>query len=196
MFDSLLGCGIFALGDCMARPYPKFTFQDYLLLPEDKRYELIGGDLLMVPSSSRRHQDALLVLARHLAEYVEAKKLGFVFIAPYDVVLSEFDVVQPDLIFVAKERASIITEANIQGAPDLVVEITSANAEQDRIIKRKLYARYGILTYWLVDPEAKTVEVLELDKEGYSTKASFEETDTLTSSRLLGFKLPLNKLFK
>ena len=80
---------------------------------------------------------------------------------PFDVVLSDTDVVQPDLLFVSNERANIITDENIQGAPDLVVEILSpSTAERDQTFKRSLYAKHGVKEYWLVDTDAKTVTVL------------------------------------
>ena len=85
------------------------------------------------------------------------------YIAPFDVVLSDTDVVQPDILFVSNERMGIVTEDNIQGAPDLVIEILSpSTAERDRTFKRSLYARHGVREYWLVDPDARSVEVLVL----------------------------------
>src|SRR3989304_5917025 len=105
----------------MGRPYPKFTYDDYLLLPEDKRYELIEGELIMVPSPGRKHQEVLGNLYLFLRKFVEESHFGKIFIAPFDVVFSSYDVVQPDIIFVTKERLQIITEENIQGAPDLVI---------------------------------------------------------------------------
>jgi Uma2 family endonuclease len=87
--------------------------------------------------------------------------------APTDVVLSPESVVQPDILFVSNERRGIIMEANVSGAPDLVVEILSpSTAERDRELKLTLYARYGVREYWIVDPEDETVEVMELGAEG------------------------------
>lgn len=127
----------------------KFTYEDYLLLPKDKRYELIKGEIYMVPSPTPVHQweskRRFLALDDHVSEHT----LGEVYYAPLDVVLSEEDVVQPDLLYISKERSHILTEKNIQGAPDLVVEILSpGTAERDRTLKRKLYARHGVLECW------------------------------------------------
>lgn len=179
----------------MARPYPKFTYEDYLLLPEDKRYELVEGELIMVPAPNTEHQRIIGNLYLQLRQFVEERKIGEVFIAPYDVVLSRYDVVQPDLIFVSEKKLNIITEQNIQGVPDLVIEILSPDQNRDRIIKKKLYAKYGIKEYWIVDPESQTVEVMELDKKGYQTVATFSKEDKLTSTTFPGFSLPLKEIF-
>lgn len=179
----------------MVRTLPKFTYEDYLLLPEDKRYELIGGDLMMVPSPGFKHQEILLKLVRLLADFVEKNDLGRILIAPFDVVLSSFDVVQPDLIFVSQDRLSIITEQNIDGPPDLVIEILSSDQNKDRIIKKKLYAKHGIKEYWLVDPEAKNIEVMILKEEGYQTISLFTSSDTLTSPTFPKLSLPLSNIF-
>ncbi len=149
----------------MAKAAIKFTYQDYLLLPEDKRYELIEGELLTVPSPDVEHQELSRDLEHILWEFVKQNNLGSIFNAPLDVVLSEEDVVQPDILFVSKERAHIIKEKNIQGAPDLVIEILSpATSERERTLKRKLYAKYGVKEYWIVDPEEKSIEVMALTK--------------------------------
>lgn len=179
----------------MARPYPKFTYEDYLLLPADKRYELIEGDLMMVPAPNVKHQRLIGSLYIRLRQFVEDNNLGEIFVAPCDVVLSRYDVVQPDLIFIANDRQNIITEQNIQGAPDLVIEILSSDKERDAVIKKKLYAKYGINEYWLVEPDAQTVEVMELDEKGYRTVALFSATDILTSAALSSLRLDLTKIF-
>jgi len=104
----------------------KFTYDEYLLFPNDgKRYELIEGDRFVTPAPRTKHQRILTTLVTFLNLYVQKTHLGEIFCAPTDVVLSDIDVVQPDLLFVSQARASIITEKNIQDAPDLVVEIVS-----------------------------------------------------------------------
>lgn len=119
----------------------KFTYEDYLLFPDDgKRHELIDGEHYVTPSPSTKHQRISGNLLYFLKDHLRRTKAGRMFDAPMDVVLSDFDVVQPDLLFVSSARASIITEKNIQGAPDLVVEILSDGTRKtDEIIKRKLY---------------------------------------------------------
>ena len=112
------------------------------------------------------------------------------------MILSLTNVVQPDLIFISSARAHIITEDNIHGAPDLVVEILSpSTAGYDRTVKRELYARHGVREYWLIDPYAKTATVLTLGANGYDTHAVYSEGDTLISPALPDFALNLSELF-
>jgi Uma2 family endonuclease len=118
------------------------------------------------------------------------------FFAPCDVVLSEINVLQPDLIFVSQERSAILTEANIQGSPDLVVEILSPSSKQrDLGIKRNLFAKYGVREYWIVDPEAKTVDVLSWTETGYRVEAVFPQTGVLSSGLFPDLKLDLSEIF-
>jgi Uma2 family endonuclease len=175
----------------------RYTYQDYLQLPEDKRYEILDGELNMVPAPNMRHQRLLLEIFDVLFHHVRERKLGEVFIAPCDVVLSDGTVVQPDILFVSKERLGIIGEANITGAPDLVVEILSpSTGQRDLGIKRNLYARYGVREYWIVDPESKTVEVLAWAETGYRTEAFVPETSILKSSLFPDLNLSLTEIFR
>jgi len=148
-------------------PKIKFTYRDYKSLPESetKRYELIEGELIMVPSPNIYHQRISGRIEFLLRDFVEKNKLGEVFYAPCDVHLGD-NVVQPDILFISKEHSYVIIKEEVKGAPDLVIEILSpATAKRDRTIKRALYARYGVSEYWLVDPEKKIIEVLTLKKE-------------------------------
>lgn len=100
----------------------KLTYEDYRLIPEDgKRHELIDGEHVMSPSPNTKHQRIAGTLFTALTSFLREHPLGEIFIASYDVVLSDFDVVQPDLIFVASAQAAIVTEANIRGVPTLVM---------------------------------------------------------------------------
>ena len=128
---------------------PTLTYEDYLNIPGDDRYELIDGELILVGSPNEAHQTTDASLGAHLYMFVEQRGLGGIYHAPFDVLLSEPDggvsVVQPDLIFVSKERMGIITPANIQGAPDLLVEILSLSTRRlDMTTKLELYARHGV----------------------------------------------------
>jgi len=141
----------------------KLTYEDYRNAPESERerYELFEGELVMVPSPSEYHQRISVNLEFLLCGFVKQRDLGFVYDAPLDVILSDDTVLQPDILFIGKERAKIIAEEGIRGAPDLVIEILSeATAKRDRTYKKTLYARHGVKEYWLVDPATKTVEVL------------------------------------
>ena len=178
------------------KPKLKLTYEDYAKTPDDERYELIDGELMPMPSPKWLHQLLQAKVFAPLASFVYGGSLGSVVAAPMDVLLTPFDVVQPDLIFVSNARAHIITEDNIRGAPDLLIEILSPSTERrDRIVKRDLYARHGVREYWLIDPYAKTATVLLLGANGYDTHAVYGEGDTLTSPTLPGFALNLSDLF-
>lgn len=142
----------------------RLTYEDYRRMPSGLRYELVEGDPRMTPSPSTLHQEISKRLGRLLLERAEDPGKGRVYSAPYDVVLSEHNVVQPDLLFVSKERLGIIGQANVQGAPDLVVEVLSESTEEwDRVTKRRAYSRYGVRELWIVDLQTKTVEVASHD---------------------------------
>ncbi len=179
------------------KPKPKLTYEDYAKTPEGERWELIDGELIMAPSPKEAHQSVQVDLGSPMHLFAREKDLGRVYFAPLDVVLSDTDTVQPDLLFVSKERLHIITEDNVQGAPDLVVEIRSpSTARQDWTVKRELYARHGVREYWLVDPEAATVAVLLLDDGELKVAGVYGEGDTLKATALEGFAVALADIFR
>lgn len=180
----------------ISNPTVKFTYEDYVNAPEDKRYELIDGDLLMTPAPGELHQRVSILLGSKLFNFASENNLGRVYVAPFDVVLSDVDVVQPDLLFVSDEQGHIITPENVQGAPDLVVEILSpSTATRDTTFKRVLYARHGVKEYWMVDTEKRVITVL-LGGDGRLDVADvFGEGETLTSTTLQGFKLNIDDVF-
>ena len=174
----------------------KFTYQDYRNAPEDKRYELLDGDLVVVPAPKEVHQRVLMNLSLLIFQSVKLSGAGHVYAAPFDVVLSDTDVVQPDLLFISNERAHIITEENVQGAPDLVVEILSpSTAERDQTFKRSLYAKHGVKEYWLVNTDDKTVTALHLDAQQYAVVGVCGEGQTLDSPTLKGFTMNPDEIF-
>ena len=138
------------------QPVVKFTCEDYLTTPADERYELLDGDLIMVPAPNIKHQRVQLELATQLSHFIKNRALGELLIAPCDVVLSDTNIVQPDLLFVSREREHLLSDGEkVRGAPDLAVEILSpSSADKDRGLKRELYGRYGVTEYWLVDPDS------------------------------------------
>ena len=177
-------------------PTIKFTYEDYLNTPEDKRYELLDGELVVAPAPGELHQSVSAQLGWRLVQFVSENSLGRVYQAPFDVVLSNMNVVQPDLLFVSNERSHIITSANIQGAPDLVVEILSpSTADRDRTFKLTLYAKYGVKEYWMVDTTSKDITVRLLGERGYEVVDTYGEGETLTSPTLQGFTLNIGDLF-
>lgn len=166
------------------QPRTKLTYEDYTSFPDDGiRRELIEGEVQVTPSPVTRHQRIALRLARLLADHADEHHAGEVFIAPYDVVLSRHDVVQPDIAFVAAAHAHIVTEANVQGPPSLVVEVVS-DPRTDRVRKRDLYARHGVPEYWVVDPDADRVEVYRLRASSYPKPSIVEPGEVLTSMSL------------
>lgn len=180
----------------MTRPRIKFTVDDYMTTPEDKRYQLLDGELVLAPSPTNKHQTIALLLSMALHQFVFDNHLGQVWFAPLDVILSNYDVVQPDILFVSDGREDIVTEANIQGAPDLVVEILSPATEQyDRGYKRTLYSRHGVQEYWIVDPSAETVEVLTETDQGLTLTATYSRNEALVSPLLSGLSIDLDQIF-
>lgn len=139
----------------------KLTLADYERIPDDgNRHEIVEGEEFVTPAADVGHQRTSRKLEFLLEQHVASRGLGEVFDAPIDVVLSDGDVVQPDLLFVSRERAAIVGVRNVQGAPDLIVEILSpSTAAVDRTIKLELYARAGVREYWIVDRDARLVEV-------------------------------------
>jgi Uma2 family endonuclease len=180
----------------MKRANVTFTYHDYLQLPEDKRYEILDGELYVAPSPTVKHQRVSGNLDMALRQYVRATGSGEVLYAPCDVILSEENVVQPDILYVRRERAGIIGEANLQGAPDLAVEILSRETRnRDLEIKRKIYARSGVQEYWIVDPNAETIEVLVWNESGYVSAGVYGKADRLSSPLLPDLNLPLGEVF-
>ena len=179
-----------------ARTQRKFTYEDYRNTPDGIRYELHEGELIEMPSPKEIHQRLVLLLGSLFLTFVSPKNLGKAYIAPFDVVLSDTIVVQPDVMFVSNERSHIITEDNIRGAPDLVVEIPSpSNARNDTEVKRKFYERHGVKEYWIFDPYARNITVLLLGENGYELAGIYGEGQTLTSPTLPGFSLNLDDVF-
>jgi len=175
----------------------KYTYEDYLKTPDDKRYELIEGELLMTPSPITNHQRISGRIEFALRKFVSENDLGEVFDAPYDVYLDDENVVQPDMMFISKGRSKIIGEKNLQGAPDLVVEILSeSTAYRDLIQKKKLYAKFGVKEYWIVVPEEKTIDIYNLKDKAYILYKSYSKDATLESMSLRGFRIELKNIFK
>ncbi len=177
----------------------KLTYEDYLDFPEDgRRHEIIDGDHVVTPSPSTRHQAISMNLSFLIHSYLRQHPIGTLLAAPMDVVLSPVDVVQPDLVLITADRQELITAAHIAGAPDLVVEILSGSTRRrDEVAKRKLYARFGVREYWLVDPERETASVLRLDDDTASEVVLLSRAagDHLATHLLPGLAIPLADIF-
>lgn len=146
-----------------------------------------------------RHQAIALNLAVMIRNSLHVDPVGRVYVAPLDVVLSDFDVVEPDLLFIATHRLDdLLTDTDVQGAPDLVVEIGSPSTrKRDETVKRRLYERFGVSEYWVVDPELETVKVLRRTGGGYTRVAELrlDEGDVLVTPLLPGLTMPLHRVF-
>ena len=172
------------------------TYKDYCATPDDERYELLNGTLMMVPAPNRKHQWVLGRLHSELDRFTQEHGLGEVYLAPFDVVLSDTDVVQPDLLFISRARAHIVTEQNVRGAPDLVIEILSpSTAERDLGYKHELYGRHGVLEYWIVDPMAETVAVHRQGDGRLELAETLGRGDTLRTALLEGLQLQIDDVF-
>ncbi|MFL6192631.1 MAG: Uma2 family endonuclease [Thermoanaerobaculia bacterium] len=177
----------------------KLTYDDYVLIPEDgQRHEIIDGEHYVSPAPVPRHQIVGLRLKTRLFPFVQDRGLGQVLDAPTDVLFSRFDVVQPDLLYISNERAEILTEKNVQGAPDLVVEILSPSTrDNDEGIKLDLYERSGVLEYWIFDPVLKKAQVYRRvgDRLQIVANLSAEGEDVLTTPLLPALELPMTEIF-
>ena len=184
-----------------ANPGVKLTYDDFVLFPDDGlRHELIDGEHYVTPSPIRKHQAIVGNLHFLLRAYLEARDAGRVFVAPFDVLFSSFDVVEPDLLYISRERlADVLTTANVKGAPDLVVEVASPGTRRrDETIKRRLYERFGVAEYWVIDPEVDTIRIYRQEAAGFARPAELllESGDTLTTPLLPALQLPLVKIFE
>ncbi len=174
----------------------RFTYADYARLPDDRRYEVIDGELYLTPAPTPYHQIVKSRIERLLQGHVERESLGMVLDAPCDVVLSRFDVFQPDIFFISSGRLEVIGEKYISDAPDLVVEVLSPGTrKRDRSLKAKRYARFGVREMWLADPSRKTVEVFVNDDKDFRREALYAGDDTLRSPLLPGLEIPLQRVF-
>jgi len=179
----------------------KLTYDDFVLFPDDElRHELIDGEHYVTPSPNDKHQTLLGNLYLLIGLWLRSQPIGKVWLAPFDVVFSRSDVVEPDLLYISNERkARILTAANVQGTPELVVEIGSPSTRRrDETVKRDLYERAGVSEYWFVDPERDVVRVYRRDRDRFArpVELSLEAADVLTTPLLQGLELPLSEIFR
>ncbi len=177
----------------------KLTYQDYLRIPEDgKRHEIIDGEHYVTPAPSFGHQRAVVQLIYLLQDFLVRNPLGLLLPAPFDVVLSKHDVVQPDLLFVSNERAGVLNEKNARGAPDLAIEILSLSTRRvDQGVKRQRYERLGVEEYWIVDSQRRTVRIFRRAGSAFGPPLDFaaEAGDVLTTPLLAGLRIQVSEIF-
>ena len=181
----------------MQQVRPRMRFADLERMPEDgRRFELYDGELSEVPSPLPRHQRIALNIAKVLREYENAYG-GLVFVAPLDIVLDDYNVVQPDVVFFGADRASAIDmDRPIRFPPDLAIEILSPTTKSiDRSRKLQLLARFGVREYWLIDPIARVVDVFVLERDSYVLTQSGGHAAWLDSRALPSFIVAVADLF-
>jgi Uma2 family endonuclease len=178
----------------------KLTYDDYVLFPDDgMRHELIDGEHYVTASPNTKHQKVSGNLHLIIGLWLQEYPVGQLFYAPFDVVFSKFDVVEPDLLYMSNERAqAVLTPANVKGVPEIVIEIGSPSTRaRDETIKRRLYERAGVTEYWVVDPELDVIRVYARDGErfGRPLERSAEGGDMITTPLLSGLDIPLARVF-
>ena len=178
----------------------KLTYDDFVLFPDDgKRHELIDGEHYVTPSPNMRHQLICSDVFGSIWSYLQTKPGGLVLHAPSDVVLSHFDVVEPDILYISQETAArVVTPQNVRGAPDLVIEVASPGTRRrDATVKYDLYERQGVAEYWIVDPYANVVRVYRSEEGRFKAaiELSRDAGDVLTTPLLPGYELALTRLF-
>ena len=169
-----------------------------MALDDETQRELIEGELRMTPAPDTFHQRTSLDLGRRVADYVRSREIGECFFAPFDVVLSEETVVQPDFLFVEADRFTDLYDGHgVTGAPDLVMEVLSPGTEgRDRVDKRRLYAEAGVDWLLMVEPREQVVEVFRLGADDrYVLDDAFGGDDVLTVGCFEGLEIGLDEVW-
>ena len=180
----------------------RLTYDDLARLPDDgMRHEIIDGVHYVTPSPNTRHQRLVGRLFASFVLYLrDHPDAGEAFLAPFDVVFTEYDVVEPDLLFIAAAQQEILTDKHVRGAPAIVIEILSAGTRKvDERIKYGLFERGGVGEYWIVDPELDLVKLYRRAPDGSFPRLAewtADAGDTLTTPLLPGFGVPLRELFR
>lgn len=175
----------------------RWTFDELAAeLPESNLpTELWDGELIMSPAPSFFHQEIVTRFYKLLDAWVEVHHLGKTNVAPLDMVLTPHRTTQPDVVFISNSRLGIIGEG-LRGAADLVAEVISPGSRRrDRIDKRDLYEQHGVQEYWLIDPEAKTIEVLHLEAGAFVLAGRWHPGERAQSRLLKGFQVAVKNLF-
>jgi len=174
-----------------------WTYEDYLNLEDEKRYEVINGRLKEMPAPGFEHQDVLTVLILKLRTFADAKGSGKVLPAPFDVILSKTTVVQPDIVFISNDNLKNIKRGRLFGSPDLVVEIISPGSYyRDRYEKFSIYEKHGIKEYWIVYPGEKVIEIWCLKEGKYILRSIAAEKGEVESCVLKGLKVKVEEVLR
>ena len=186
----------------VVNPHIRFVYEDYKALPESmaRQYELLDGEILMVPAPTTKHQFITGNIHSILHTFVRQSRLGAVLASPVDLVLGEGDareVVQPDVMFISRERFSIIVDEELRGAPDLVVEVLSpSTATRDFTYKKHLYGRYGAREYWIVDPILETLDLYASKRGSFDQPRTMRASESFSSALFEGLVISLEDVFQ
>jgi len=180
----------------------RWTYSDYVNLtsPDSFGFEVIRGELFVAAAPKPKHQWVAGELEWVFRSYIKKNKIGQVFSSPVDVLLGidteSESIVQPDLLFIFNERLDIVTDTNINGAPDLMVEVLSTSSvRRDRVDKMKLYVEFGVRNYWIIDAEQKVLEAFDLTGEVPTVEATLAEADVFKPSLFPNLVIPLENLW-
>jgi len=180
----------------MESPDSETGYSDYMHLQDTANYEILNGLWNAVPAPGTKHQCISMKLTSILFQKLENKDLGTILGTPCRVMLTPWDIVQPDILFIRKNRKGIIGSQIILGPPDLTIEILSDGTwERDLKTKRRIYADSGIQEYWIVDPETETIEPLIWSEVGYISLGIYGKRTHVSSPLLPGLRIPVSKVF-
>lgn len=173
------------------------THRDLDDLPEDNRfrYEVIDGELYVAPFALVAHQVVVTELLFIIGMYLQKHPVGRIFTSNTKVVLDDFTGVGPDLVYVSRERLGDLKRDGFYGPPDLLLEVTSSKPSLDRVLKHRKYARSGVPHYWIIDPEAHTLEAFELKAKRYKRVAIAKGEETFSPKMFPGLSVPLARLW-
>jgi Uma2 family endonuclease len=172
-----------------------WTYEEYYQLNDDKRYEILQGELIIVPAPDLEHQRISRKLEIKMALFIESKNSGELFHAPVDVILEKGQVVQPDIVYVSNENSKLLQKRGIFGSPDLIVEIISPSSiKVDRHVKFSIYESFKVKEYWVMDPANKTIEIFLLEKDKYKLFCFAEQDEIAKSSVLTDFEVNVNDI--
>jgi excisionase family DNA binding protein len=177
----------------------KMTYREYCELPAEVgyRFEVLDGILVRDPSPNVAHQRVVFQLAKILDEYfLSVDGEGEVFLSPLDVTIGDYNVVQPDLLYISGKAKEIIKKERVDGPPTLAVEVISTySGRKDRMKKMQIYQKAGVEHYWLVDPEEKILECFILQEGYYARVAGGMDAEVVEHPEMSGLKIDLSKLW-
>lgn len=172
-----------------------WTYEDYCKLEDDKRYEVVEGELIEMPSPRRIHQEISMNLSIELGGFVKRNQLGKVYSAPFDVVLTDINTFQPDLLYISNQQLDILEAQGVFGLPDLVIEILSpSNPNHDRVKKFQVYEKVRVQELWIIDPLEETIEIFTLDNQYLNLFWKGSKNDMISSKILPEFKISYHDL--